>query len=518
MPLSRTGRLVAAVALLCVAPSVVTACSTSSNNETTTPSAVTPSPANLEKFYTQAPEWSSCDNFGDATDRFPKTAECTRVTVPVDYGRPDGATAQVAISRIKATGQRIGSLLFNPGGPGQPGLWMSQQGQDTPLAERFDRIGFDVRGVGASTPLISCMTAKEWDDERAEPPKDNSPTGITAAEDENKQFASRCTERTGNDFLAHVGTREVVQDMDVIRAVLGDEKLNYVGYSYGTRLGSSYAEKFPDRVRALVLDGALDPDADPVQESVQQAAGFQQAFNEYATDCARQPDCPLGADPAQSVARFQALVGPLWDRPAATDDGRPLTYGDAITGVQNTLYAEDNWNVLSAGLSQLATGKGDILLRLADLYDGRRQDGTYDNSQDAFMAIHCVDDPAVKDRAVADKQDAEYRKVAPFLDDGHASGQAPLELCAFWPVPSSSTPHNITVSGLPKTVVVSTTQDPATPYEAGVNLAKELNAALITNKGTRHTAFLSGGVPCVDDAVISYLTDLTEPPAGLTCG
>ncbi|WP_156959661.1 alpha/beta hydrolase [Nocardia sp. BMG51109] len=518
MPLSRTGRLVAVLALTCVAPiGVVTACSSSTNDRPGASSAPAP-PAELEKFYDQKPEWRECNGFADSADRFPAEAQCAHVTVPVDYARPDGATAQIAISRIKAAGDRVGSLLFNPGGPGQTGLWMAQQGQDTPLAQRFDRIGFDPRGVGASTPSISCLDAKEWDDERAEPPKDNSPAGIAAAEDDNKRFVSRCTERTGNDFLAHVGTREVVQDMDVIRAVLGDPKLNYVGYSYGTRLGSAYAEKFPDKVRAMVLDGALDPDADPVQESVQQAAGFQQAFDAYAADCASRPDCPLGTDPAQAVATFQALVGPLWERPVGTDDGRALTYSDAITGVQNTLYAEDSWNVLSAGLTQLATGKGDILLRLADLYDGRRKDGSYDNSQDAFMAIHCADDPAVRDRDVAARQDAEYRKVAPFLDDGHASGQAPLEVCAFWPMPASGAPHNITAPGLPKTVVISTTQDPATPYEAGVNLAKELNAALITNRGTRHTAFLSGGVPCVDDAVIRYLTDLTPPEEGLTCG
>ncbi|GAB2706062.1 alpha/beta hydrolase [Nocardia thraciensis] len=514
MPLSRTGRSTAVLALICVAA----ACSTSTNDQPASPPAGSSSPAGLEKFYAQTPEWSDCEGFGDASSRFPDGAQCARVTVPVDYAEPQGATARIAISRIRATGQRIGSLLFNPGGPGQPGLWMAQQGQDTPLAERFDRIGFDPRGLGASTPLITCLTGEEWDRERAEPPKDNTPAGIAAAEDENKQFASRCTERTGNDFLAHVGTREVVQDMDVIRAVLGDEKLNYVGYSYGTRLGSAYAEKFPDRVRAMVLDGALDPNADPVSESVQQAAGFQQAFNAYAADCASKPDCPLGADPAQAVTRFRELVGPLWDKPAITEDGRGLTYGDAITGVQNTLYADDSWNVLSAGLAQLTAGQGDILLRLADLYDGRRKDGSYDNSQDSFLAIHCVDDPAVKDRAVADKQDTEYRKVAPFLDDGHATGQAPLELCAFWPVPNSSSPHRISAPGLPKTVVVSTTQDPATPYQAGVNLAQELGAALITNRGTRHTVFLSGGVPCVDDAAFAYLTDLTEPAPGLTCG
>ncbi|ATL66848.1 alpha/beta hydrolase [Nocardia terpenica] len=514
MSLLRTGRVAAAVALMCVAA----ACSTSSKNPAPGPSAAAPVPAGLEKFYEQKPQWGPCDGYVDSSTRFPDGTECTRITVPIDYAKPDGGTAQIALSRVKATGQRIGSLLFNPGGPGQAGLWMAGQGQDTPVAQRFDRVGFDPRGVGASTPLITCLTPKEWDDERAEPPKDNSPVGIAAAEDENKKFAAHCSERTGNEFLAHVGTREVVQDMDVIRAVLGDPKLTYVGFSYGTRLGYSYAEKFPDKVRALVLDGAVDPSQDPEKESVQQAAGFQKAFDAYAADCATKPDCPLGTDTTQAVAKFHQLVGPLWEHPATTKDGRGLAFGDAITGVQNTLYAEDSWNVLSAGLTELANGQGDILLKLADLYDGRRRDGSYDNSQDAFLAIHCADDPAVKDRAQADKQDTEYRKVAPFLDDGHGNGNAPLELCAFWPVPNTASPHKLSIPGLPKTVVVSTTQDPATPYQNGVDLARQLGASLITNRGTRHTAFLSGGVSCVDDAVFAYLTDLKEPQQGLTCG
>ncbi len=513
MPLSRSGRLAAVLALVCVAA----ACSSTSNNRPA-PRPSPPSTAALQKYYEQVPQWGGCEGFADPGTRFPQGTECAHISVPIDYDKPEGETAQIAISRQRATGKRIGSLLFNPGGPGQSGLWMAGQGQGTPLAQRFDRIGFDPRGIGGSRPLIECFTAQQWDADRAEPPTDYTPAGIAAAEQDSKDFASNCTEKTGNEFLAHVGTREVVQDMDVIRAALGDEKLNYVGYSYGTRLGYTYAEKFPDKVRAMVLDGALDPTADPDQESIQQAAGFQKVFDAYAASCTGQPDCPLGSDPSQAVNRFRELVNPLWDHPAQTRDGRPLTYGDAVTGVQNSLYDESGWNVLSAGLAQLTQGQGDILLRLADMYDGRSEDGSYDNSQAAFMAIHCVDDPAEKDRKKTNEQDAEFRKAAPFLDDGHATGQAPLEMCAFWPVPNSGSPHEVYAPGLPKTVVVSTTADPATPYQAGVDLANQLGAALITNKGNRHTAFLSAGEPCVDDAVIAYLTDLRTPPDGLTCG
>ena len=319
------------------------------------------------------------------------------------------------------------------------------------------------------------------------------------------------------DLLGHVGTREVIQDMDVMRAVLGDPKLSYLGYSYGTRLGSAYAEKFPQNVRALVLDGAVDSSQDPVQESLRQAAGFQGVFTAYATDCAKNADCPLGTDPAQAVARFRELVGPLEQTPAPTADPRGLSYNDAITGVQQALYSDELWEILTQGLSELRGGNGDTLLQLADMYDGRRQDGTYANTQDAFNAIRCVDDPRITDPAVTGRQDSEYRKAAPFLDDGKGTGAAPLELCAAWPVPNTSTPHRISAPGLPPTVVVSTTDDPATPYQAGVDLAAQLGADLITFRGNRHTAALVAGDRCLDDAVINYLVDLATPAPGLTC-
>ncbi|WP_084478586.1 alpha/beta hydrolase [Nocardia jejuensis] len=503
----RTGRAVLMATALVMTAAACT--SVVDGNPTAT------APEGMGQFYNQTLKWGSCSDFGD--DDMPKGAECTRVTVPIDYEKPDGGTAQIALSRLKATGpDRIGSLLFNPGGPGVAGINMVGIADSTKLAERFDRIGFDPRGTGASLPKIECMTSEENDAERAEAPKDNSPAGIAAAETENKQYADKCVTRTGKDFLAHVGTREVVQDMDVIRAAVGDAKLNYVGYSYGTRLGYAYAEKFPDHVRALVLDGALDPQQDPVKESVLQAQSFQKAFDAYAADCASKENCPLGSDPAQATAKFRELVGPLWNKSVPTEDPRGLHYGDAITGVQQTLYSNRFWPALTKGLRELAQNRGDTLLALADMYDGRREDGSYDNSADAFNAIRCVDDPAITDRSIAAKQDSEYRRVAPFLDDGHGSDAAPLELCSSWPVPNTSTPHRLSIPGLPKTVVISTTEDPATPYQAGVDLADQLGAALITFNGTRHTVSLSG-VACVDDPVIAYLTDLTVPAAGLTC-
>lgn len=472
-------------------------------------------PAGLERFYTQDLRWESCADY-ETDGPLASRLECARVTVPVNYDAPDGDTAQVAIARSAATGDRIGSLLVNPGGPGASGLSMATTGDGTDLAERFDVIGFDPRGIGASTPQIRCLTGAEFDADRQDPRVDMSPAGIADIEAENAEYARKCAERTGSEFLAHVGTREVVRDMDVIRSVLGDARLTFLGYSYGTRLGSTYAETFPGNVRAMVLDGAVDPQQDPVQETVLQAAGFQRAFDDFAADCAGVANCPLGSDPARAVPRFRELVDPLIERPAETTDPRGLSYQDAITGVQQALYSPQLWGALRSGLSALAQGRGDSLLLLADQYQGRGDDGVYSNINDAFNAIRCVDDPPVTDRAVVAAGDAAYRAAAPFLDDGRGTGSAPLDPCAFWPVPPTGTPHTVDAPGLPPVVVVSTTQDPATPYQAGVELAKQLDAALITYRGTQHTVALNG-VSCVDDPVVAYLTALAAPAPDLTC-
>ncbi|WP_137723748.1 alpha/beta hydrolase [Prescottella subtropica] len=475
-------------------------------------------PAGLEEFYTQQIGWGSCDDFATDGEELGRALECAQVTVPLDYANPGGDTVELALSRstATATGARIGSLLVNPGGPGASGLALASIADGTDVAERFDVIGFDPRGVGASTPQVRCLTPQETDARRAEPDVDTSPAGIARSEDRNRAYAALCAERSGLPLLAHVGTREVVRDLDVIRSVLGDAKLNYLGLSYGTRIGTEYAETFPRNVRAMVLDGALDPEQDPVEEVVAQGAGFQAAFDEFAAECARAADCPLGTDPAGANARFRALVDPLIERPAATTDPRGLSYGDAITGVQQALYSPNLWGSLRGGLNQVAAGRGDTLLLLADLYEGRLGDGSYTNLEDAFNAVRCVDDPPVTDRAVAGEADTRYRQAAPFLDDGRGTGNAPLDVCAFWPVPNTGAPHAVSVEGLPPIVVVSTTQDPATPYQAGVDLAKQLGGSLVTFRGAQHTATFDGR-PCVDDPVAAYFVDLTVPAPDLTC-
>ncbi len=482
-------------------------------------------PAPLARFYDQQLTWGPCADFAtSATDRasFADPAlECSRLEVPLDYAAPDGRTAQIGVLRKRAGGDRIGSLLMNPGGPGASGMSLGASlarrvGQG-PLAQRFDLVGFDPRGVGASTPTIDCLNDAEWEVERADLDIDPSPEGVAQTEAENQQYAQRCTERSGGaDVLANAGTRDVVRDLDILRQALGDEKLTYLGYSYGTRIGSAYAEAFPQNVRALVLDGALDPEQTTVQRTVDQNAGFQQAFAAFAADCATRPDCPLGPDPAQAVANFQAITRPLIDRPAPADGGaRTLSYPDAVTGTIQALYLSDFWPLLARGLSGLASGDGTILLRMADMYNDRGDDGHYGNGIEAFIGISCIDEERITDRAEQGELVRRSNEAAPFRDDGRGVVAA-LDPCAFWPAPPTSEPHVPQVQGLPPTLTVSVTGDPATPYQAGVDLAKALNGSLLSVEGAQHTVALQGN-GCVDDIVSAYLVELQLPPEGARC-
>lgn len=508
---SHLTRLAAITALV-----VTAGCSTAPEQEQRT-SGIGAVPG-LEQFYDQNIEWESCVDYGPDGPMLARSdAQCARVTVPLDHEAPDGRTIEIAVSRIAATGDRIGALLTNPGGPGASGLALPLAAEDTELAQRFDLVGFDPRGIGSSIPAVRCTTDDEADALRSMDDGDTSPAGIAATEERNREYARLCEERTGTEMLARVGTDQVVRDMDVLRGVLGDERLTYLGFSYGTRLGTAYAEAFPDRVRAMVLDGALDPEQEPHEEVVLQAEGFQRAFDDFAQYCAGFDDCPLGTDPAAAVPRFRALVDPLRTAPAPTTDPRGLSLRDAITGVQQGLYLPALWGSLRSGLTTLAqNGTGDTLLLLADQYEGRYDDGSYSNLNDAFNAVRCVDDPPITDRALAGELDTRFRAVAPFLDDGRGNGSAPLDVCAFWPVPPTGKPHTPDVAGIPPVMVVSTTNDPATPYRAGVELARQLDGVLVTFEGTQHTVVLDGE-PCIDDVAIRYLVDLEVPAEDPHC-
>jgi pimeloyl-ACP methyl ester carboxylesterase len=509
------------IAICCGVLVLVAACSA----PIARPPEPSPGPApRLDRFYTQQLAWGPCADYAsDAEQRVAydsRRFECARLTVPLDYAAPDGVTAQIGVLRQRADGDRIGSLVVNPGGPGASGMALvpalSGRLADGPLGRRFDLVGFDPRGVGASRPKINCLDDADWPAERADVDLDPGPAGVAATEAENRAYAQRCTERSGGPaVLAHVGTREVVRDLDVLRVALGEEKLSYLGYSYGTRIGSGYAEAFPQRVRALVLDGALDPDESTFDRNVAQAVGFQRAFDTFAADCVRKRGCPLGTDPTVATAAFQALTRPLVDAPARAAESRRLSYADAIIGVNQALYQSSFWPVLARGLSALASGDGTILLSLADLYYQRAPDGTYGDLIEAFLSISCVDDQRITDRAVQADLARRVLEAAPFRDAGRGAVGA-LDACAFWPTPPTWVSHLPHAAGLPPTLVVSTTGDPATPYRAGVDLARALGARLLTFEGDQHTIALQGNA-CVDDAVAVYLVELRTPDGEPRC-
>ena len=512
-------------------------------------------PAGLEQYYSQQLNWQACSTFASTASQQDLYAqedlECARMKVPLAYPEPgtvvaDGASVQIGVLRKPATdeAERIGSAVFNPGGPGGSGMEFvaslvsapadSGGAQPDPTAAAtaksiatlnasFDLVGFDPRGVGASLPTVQCQTGAERDASRAQVPRSRNQADVDAANAAQQKIAELCVQRTGVDdgidgkeFLANIGTRDVARDLDVLRAVLGDEQLTYVGLSYGTSIGTVYAEQFPENVRALILDGAVDPNEDPATSAVNQAAAFQSAFEDYAAWCAKQTVCVLGDDPTKATAVYQSLVRPLLDKPLKLADGRVLSFDDANTATSQALYLDSLWPALSTGLLNLSRGDGKILMLLADLYNDRDDTGEYGRILDVFNAVRCVDGPAVTDPAAVTKFNADYAAAAPFSDSGDPAGDR-KDICAFWPVPPTMQPHKPDVTGLPQVLVISTTGDPATPYQAGVDLAKDLGAFLLTVEGTRHTAYLGAGIECVDQIGNDYLINLNLPPEGTTC-
>ncbi|MGW4528547.1 alpha/beta hydrolase [Amycolatopsis sp. NPDC004378] len=463
----------------------------------------TPPPAprapELGKFTSQKLAWTPC---GDALD-------CAHLTVPLDYAKPDGTTVTVGLLRHKAAKQRIGSLVVDPGGPGGWGTAtaasLARTPAAAPLLDRFDLVGFDPRGVGTSEPRITCRSDAEQDADRAsDSESDMSPDGVKKQLAETTAYGAKCAEATkyGKEFLANVGTRDVVRDLDVLRAALGDEKLTYLGYSYGTQIGAAYAEAYPRKVRALLLDGAIDPAQGLVDSLVTQAAGFQDALNEFGKWCAARHDCAI---PGGTEA-FQRLVRPLIKNPAPAGS-RHLSFEDAITGTFGGLYSRGDWAALNAALAQLAAGNGRTLLAFADDYYERDNNGHYSGAIDAYFAVRCVDHTRVADRATIDRAHEKMLAGAPFLAGG-TPDTSELDICSTWPVPPTSAEHAPHPAGVPKPLVISTTHDPATPYRQGVDLAKDLGGTLLTYEGVQHTVFLQGNA-CVDRAGIAYLIDGT---------
>ncbi len=302
----------------------------------------------------------------------------------------------------------------------------------------------------------------------------------------------------------------------MLRAVLGDDKLSYLGASYGTRLGAVYAEMFPENVRALVLDGPMDPYAGTMERREQQFTGLQRSFELMGASCTEVPDCPLGSDPEAVTERFQEIVQPLIDEPVPAGDGRVLSFSDAIDGVVAGLYSEASWPTIIEGIREVQNGRGDALIGLHDAYYQRYADGTYSNALEATEVINCLDE----ERHTPEQESQLMRTIiatAPFTDPGRPLDDT-RNMCEAWPVePTLGYPYATDIEGLPDTLTVAVTGDPVTPYEEGTRLAEALEGSLLTVEGEQHGAALLAGNACVDDTVADYLVNLTSPPADARC-
>lgn len=475
------------------------------------PSATTTSAgAGLEAFYSQKLEWRKCG--GGFT--------CTRVTVPMDYANPNGRTIKLSVNRLPAASRkhRKGALLVNPGGPGVSGLDYARAAHSVvtrPVRQRFDIVGFDPRGVGKSAP-VDCLNDKETDEFAA---ADGSPD--TRGEEQriatlSRQFAERCAKRTG-ELLAHVGTRDAARDLDVLRAVLGDKRLNLLGKSYGTYLGATYAGLFPERVGALVLDGAIDPTLSPEEIARGQAKGFEVALQAFVDDCRRRTRCPLSrSSRGAALDDVQRLLMAIDRNPISGDGERRVTEGLAIIGIAAALYDEGTWPLLRNALAEAKRGDGSTLLLLADYYLERDERGHYENNaNDAIYAVNCLDRPAEGDlpdlRALAE----EFTQVAPRFGAFLAWGSLP---CASWPHPPQGTAQEIHAPGAAPILVIGTLRDPATPWIWAKSLAEQLESGvLLTWDGDGHTAYQRGS-RCVDRIVDAYLIEGKLPRDGRRCG
>jgi len=452
-------------------------------------------------------DWKSCG--GDN--------QCAKLTVPLDYDHPDnGKTMKVALLRVRATDQkkRIGSLLINPGGPGASGTKFARDFASIlpdAVRARFDIVGFDPRGSGASSP-VKCED--NLDGVFSADYSPDTPAERADLATRLQELAQSCEARSGN-LLPFVSSESSVRDMDRIRQAVGDKKLTYLGYSYGTYLGTLYAKLFPNKVRALVLDGAIDPNLSAVEVGAEQAGGFERSLDAFFADCSANRSCSFynGGDSAGAFDRLSAQVDA---QPVPAGRGRTLGGGEFDLGVAQALYSgKEGYTRLEQALAAAARGDGSRLLALSDEYTGRHNDGSYDSSQPAFWAIGCRDGPSVGGPDAYAAAEPQFSAAAPRV--GVALLNAGL-ICAYWPVPPVANEAPIHVDGAPPILVVGTTNDPATPLKWAQGLAQELSSGvLLTAEGTQHTAFVTALNRCVDDHVVTYLVDLRPPPDGTMC-
>lgn len=489
-----------------------------------------PVPDGLESFYSQELDWYPCGD-GPTIAEYKKGAFlCATAEVPLDYEDPDGQRISIALKKREADRDAQGTLFINPGGPGGSGVELVASAVDMfgkDILKAYDVIGFDPRGVGSST-AVDCVTDAQLDVDRSgevytaeelaaeeQESEEEIQAGVLDAAKEDAAACEANTEVKG--LLDHIDTVSAARDLDVLRHLAGDSTLTYLGYSYGTYLGATYADLFPANVGRLVLDGAVDPSLSAGELSLGQAEGFENALRAFVADCQAGSVCPLTGDVDAGVRQMQDFLDLVATSPIETyDPDRPLTHSLALDAIIGVLYADEAWSVLVEALNQaMLQNDGSTLLYIADLFASRNEDGSYSgNSDEVISAINCLDYPVQGDPASWAAEADKAEELSPTFGD--MMGYSDL-YCQGWGHTSHRERAAIHAAGAAPILVIGTTGDPATPYQWSVALAEQLDSAmLLTWEGNGHTAYGRGG-DCVNNAVDTYLLTGQMPAEGLTC-
>jgi pimeloyl-ACP methyl ester carboxylesterase len=491
---------------------------------TAAPPPAGPAPRTLAQYYSQRLDWRPCAKY----------FECARLLVPFDYARPAWRRFSLPVVKLPAAepAGRIGALVINPGGPGGSGIayaLSARSGEFTSgILGRLDIVGFDPRGVGGSVPAVRCMTGPQLDRYFATDDAPADAAQFAAVVSESRLYAAQCA-RNATDLLPYVGTINAAKDMDVLRAALGESALTYLGKSYGTYLGASYAQQFPSRVRAMVLDGAVDPSLTGLQIDVAQAKGFESAFGQFAAWCVTQAGCPFGRLPSGSavraipgaVSKVAGLLARANQRPLGNllEDGQPANGAMLLTGIAAALYLRQDWPVLKRSLSDAFSGDGTVLVELADFLVERNPNGTYSNLSDAEVSVDCLDRAWPRSLGPWRAAAAAAAKAAPLFGAPIVWGSLP---CAYWPVAAAARSVDRAAgaagaAGARPILVVGDLHDPATPYQWAVALSRQLPAGVLVGwNGEGHTSYMQGS-SCVDNTVDAYLLSLRTPRSGTVC-
>lgn len=509
------------------APTVIDADVTDTDNTsaaaTTVVTTTAPAPSTVDTSSTTVPAATSVrDMFDDALSpqidwvEVGGGVDTAVVEAPIDHTDHSAGTLELFVARHRATSpdDRIGVMFVNPGGPGFGGSIYAQyadQVWDDAIIERFDVIGWDPRGTGESRPVVDCID--DYDPYFAEiditPETDDERATLLAR---SQEFADRCTTEVG-DLIAFLGTNHTAADIDWLRRGLGEEQVTYFGFSYGSELGATWATLFPDSVRAAVLDGAADPDADPVESTLQQLTGFEASLGRFLASCSARSACAFHND-GDAEGAFDALMAQLDADPVPTDPSRPpANLAVGINAVIQAMYSESFWPRLERALADAARGDGSGLLALHDSYFQRAADGTWGNELEAFQVISCAD---TTERLSPDDEDAlvqRYREVAPRLVP---DGSVGVPFCGFLPAPADDRAE-VSGVGAGPIVVIGTTGDPATPLASTRAMAAALDdGRLVVVDAEEHTGY--GLNSCVIDVVNDYLVDLSPPDDNTDCG